>query len=143
MVASDEDGDSITYSIVGGPSHGTLSGSGATRTYRPAAGYVGADSFTFKASGGSLDSNVATISIAVLHVNHAPVASDGTLALDEGDSKDAALAGSDPDGDALTYSIDSGPSHGTLSGSGATRTYAPSAGYSGPDSSRSRRATAR
>ena len=31
----------------------------------------------------------------------------------------------DPDGDALTYLIVTGPAHGTLSGSGAGRTYTP------------------
>jgi Big-like domain-containing protein len=64
--ATDADaGDSLTYSIVGGPAHGTLSGSGASRTYTPAAGYSGPDSFTFKANDGQVDSNTATVSITV------------------------------------------------------------------------------
>ncbi len=37
------------YEIVSGPSHGTLTGSGSHRTYTPAAGYSGSDSFTFQA----------------------------------------------------------------------------------------------
>jgi hypothetical protein len=55
----------LTYSVVSAPSHGTLSGTGASRTYTPAAGYSGADSFTFKASDGTLESNTATVSITV------------------------------------------------------------------------------
>ncbi len=34
-------------------------------TYTPAAGYSGADSFTFKANDGQADSNVATVAISV------------------------------------------------------------------------------
>ena len=66
MVASDAENDPLTYTIVSGPSHGTLSsGTGASRTYTPAPGYVGSDSFTFKANDGTADSNIATVSITV------------------------------------------------------------------------------
>jgi len=41
-------------------------------TYTPAAGYYGADSFTFKANDGALDSNIATVSITVVPPNRAP-----------------------------------------------------------------------
>lgn len=71
LAATDADGDPLTYAIVDGPSHGTLSGSGRTRTYTPAAGFHGSDSFTFEASDGKADSNVATIDITVAHVLHA------------------------------------------------------------------------
>src|SRR5207237_10369568 len=72
--------DSLTYGIVSGPAHGTLTGAGANRTYTPAAGYSGPDSFTFKANDGSLDSNSATVSITVTHVNHNPVIGSGGIA---------------------------------------------------------------
>jgi hypothetical protein len=70
--ASDVDGDAPTYGIVGGPAHGKLTGSGADRTYTPDPDYNGPDSFTFKASDGTADSNVATVSISVKAVNDAP-----------------------------------------------------------------------
>ncbi len=60
----------ITYNIVGSPSHGTISNFSATAgtlTYTAAAGYVGADSFTFNASNGST-SNTATVSITIGHI---------------------------------------------------------------------------
>ena len=44
------------------------------------------------------------------------------------------LAGSDPDGDSLTYAIASAPSNGSASLSGNTVTYTPTANYSGSDS---------
>jgi len=68
LSATDANGDPLTYSIVAQPSHGTLSPStpgGPSRTYTPASGYVGPDSFTFKANDGKVDSNTATVTINV------------------------------------------------------------------------------
>ncbi len=65
LVATDADGDSLTYAIVAAPAHGVLSGAGASLTYTPNAGFVGSDQFTFRASDGALDSNLATVSITV------------------------------------------------------------------------------
>ena len=45
-------------------------------TYTPAANYNGSDSFTFTVNDGTVDSNVATVSITVNAVNDAPVAAD-------------------------------------------------------------------
>jgi endonuclease G, mitochondrial len=67
--------NTLTYTIVSQPAHGTLSGSGATRTYTPAPDYFGNDSFTFRVADGSRVSNTATVSITVHDVNDAPVAS--------------------------------------------------------------------
>jgi hypothetical protein len=65
LTANDVDGDSLTYSIVTSPSHGSLSGTEPYLTYTPDSGYNGSDSFTFKANDGVADSNIATVSIAV------------------------------------------------------------------------------
>ncbi|MFQ5590125.1 MAG: Ig-like domain-containing protein, partial [Phycisphaerae bacterium] len=42
-------------------------------TYNPNANFNGADSFTFKANDGTVDSNTATVSITVSPVNDPPV----------------------------------------------------------------------
>ena len=47
---------------------------------------------------------------------------------------DVVLSGSDVDGDGLTFAVGSGPAHGSLSGSGGSRTYTPDPDYNGPDS---------
>ena len=66
LTASDGDAaDKLTYSIVNQPSHGTLTGTPPSVTYKPASGYTGSDSFTFKVSDGKADSNTATISITI------------------------------------------------------------------------------
>ncbi|MDD5688552.1 MAG: carbohydrate-binding protein [Elusimicrobia bacterium] len=65
LTATDADGNSLTYSIVTQPGHGTLTGTAPNVTYTPASGYTGTDSFTFKANDGKADSNVATVSITI------------------------------------------------------------------------------
>jgi len=63
----------FNYVISTQPKNGTLSGSGANRTYTPNPGYFGADSFGFKTSVGCMASAPAKVKITVKAVNHAPV----------------------------------------------------------------------
>ena len=65
LSGTDEDGDTLTYSIVSNGSYGTASLSGATVTYQTNANTQSAqsESFTFKVNDGTLDSSAATISI--------------------------------------------------------------------------------
>ena len=134
LTGSDVDGDVLSFSIVSGPAHGSLTGTGASRTYTPQANYAGPDSFTFKVNDTSVDSNVATVSITVTPVNDTPVANNQSTSTPESTAKSVALTGSDLDGDALTFTVTAPPAHGTLTGTGASLTYTPVAGYHGPDS---------
>jgi hypothetical protein len=134
LTASDPDGDSLTYGVISPPLHGSLTGSGANRTYTPEPNFHGQDSFTFRASDGQLSSDTATVFITIDSVNDPPVAYDQTVSTPEDTAKVLTLVATDADGDSLTYSVVSGPSHGTLSGSGASRTYSPAADYAGADS---------
>jgi uncharacterized protein YkwD len=137
LQASDPDGDALTYTLVAGPEHGLLSGVAPALSYTPAAGYTGADSFTFKVSDGELESGVATVSITVAPAtpeNDAPIATDASVTTSAGTAVGVALQATDPDGDELTYEVRSGPAHGTLSGDAPDLTYTPAAGYTGPDS---------
>ena len=134
LSATDVDGDSLTYAVVGSPSHGTLSGSAPNLTYTPTSNYHGADSFTFKANDGSLDSNTATVSITVNFVDQAPVASTQSVNTEENVAADVTMSATDADGDPLTYSVVSAPSHGELSGIPPDLTYTPNVNYFGSDS---------
>ncbi|MEO5368132.1 MAG: PKD domain-containing protein, partial [Magnetococcus sp. WYHC-3] len=106
LTGSDPEGSNLVYTVVTQPAHGTLTGTGASRTYTPAANYNGADSFTFVVSDGALDSAAATVSITVTPVNDAPTVTVGGTPT----SGTAPLAvnftatGADVDGDTLTYS---------------------------------------
>ena len=63
---SDADGDPLTYSLVDGPTNGTIVfNPDGTFTYTPDTGFNGNDSFTFIANDGTDDSNVGTFTISV------------------------------------------------------------------------------
>lgn len=134
LAAMDIDGDTLTYTVVTQPAHGALSGTVPNLTYTPNANYNGTDSFTFKANDGTVDSNIATVTITVTAVNDAPVAGDQSVTTDEDTAKAITLAATDIDGDTLTYAVVAGPSHGTLSGTAPNLTYTPSLDWSGTDS---------
>ncbi|WP_169727527.1 Ig-like domain-containing protein [Granulosicoccus antarcticus] len=65
LTATDIENESLTFSLLSQPEHGTLTGSGPNLSYTANPNYAGSDSFTYTANDGSTDSNVATISIAV------------------------------------------------------------------------------
>jgi VCBS repeat-containing protein len=119
--------------LVSEPSHGTLAlNADGSFTYGPAANFTGSDSFTYRASDGSLVSNPVTVTITVTAANDAPtvtVAAGGTCGRDDhsgminltiGDVENAATA--------LTLSVASSnpalvPTRNVVfAGSGAART---------------------
>ena len=138
---TDPDGNALTASLVSGPAHGslTLNGNGSF-SYTPAVDYNGPDSFTYRANDGASDSNVATVSITVNPVNDAPIAVNDAYSTNEDIPLAVAAPGvlandADVDGDALTASLVTGPSHGTLTlNANGSFTYTPAANYNGPDS---------
>lgn len=65
--------------------------------------------------------------------NQPPVADDQSVSTDQNTPVAITLTGSDPDGDLLTYSVVTTPSHGSLTGSAPDLTYSPTADYTGPD----------
>jgi len=71
LTASDVDtSDVFTYSIVDDPAHGTVTITGDNKAdYIPSDGFIGEDSFTFKVNDGTVDSNIArvTISVGIVH----------------------------------------------------------------------------
>ena len=134
LTGSDADGDRLTFTVGSGPSNGSLSGTGPERTYTPNADYNGSDSFTFSVNDGYADSSLATVSLTVTPVNDAPVAADQWATTAEDTAKPITLTASDVDGDMLTFSVVTGPSNGSLSGTVPDLSYTPSADFNGPDS---------
>ncbi len=133
LSCTDADGDALTYSIVSGPGQGSVGApAGNAVTYTASPGYAGGpDSFTFKASDGAQSSTTATVTIVV---NHAPTCSAASASTLHDRAVGLAMSCSDADGDALSYSVVSGPSHGVVSIAAPTATYTPSAGFAGSDS---------
>ena len=71
LIGSDPDADALTFEVVAGPTHGSLLGAAPNLTYRPAAGFSGSDSFTFRVSDGELVSALATVAIDVVPTGNA------------------------------------------------------------------------
>lgn len=65
LEATDPDGDPLTYALVDGPTHGTLTGTPPALTYVPAPGFTGSDSFSFNASDGTEVSDTVVIAITI------------------------------------------------------------------------------
>ena len=136
LQAADVDGDSLTYSVMAPPAHGTLTGTPPFLFYTPAPDYNGSDSFTFVANDGQANSAPATVSLTILPVNDAPVARQQLVATDENTPVTITLTGTDADGDALSFAITTQPSHGTLNLQPLTLNsyiYNPATGHNGPD----------
>jgi uncharacterized protein (TIGR03437 family) len=134
LTGTDVDGDTLTYSLISGPTNGTLSGTVPNLTYTPNANYNGADSFTFKVNDGFADSNTATVSISVTNTNDPPVANSQSVSTNEDTPKAITLTATDADGNTLTYAVLTTPANGTLSGTAPNLTYTPNANYFGSDS---------
>ena len=137
---------SSTFSIVSGPSNGTLGAisnntcSGppnadtASVTYTPNANFSGSDLFTYKVNDGTLDSNVATVSITVNGIDDPPTAvnDSATVTEDSGANAINVLANdTDPDGGPKTIQTVTQPANGSVSvtGGGSGLTYTPNANY--------------
>jgi len=134
LLGSDPDGDPLTYNVVTGPSHGRLSGTAPKLTYTPQPNFNGSDSFTFNVNDGTVDGVPVTVLIMVKAVNDPPTAIDNSVTTQEDTLVSITLAGRDPDGDALSYSVVKDPSHGSLSGTAPNLTYKPNANFNGSDS---------
>src|SRR2546430_16290873 len=99
------------------------------------------DCFTYKASDGQAQSDVATVTITVTPVNDAPVAAnDDSYTTPEDTQLTVSAPGvlandSDVDGDTLSAVLVSGPSHGTLTLNGdGSLGYMPALNFNGTDS---------
>jgi subtilisin family serine protease len=159
MSGTDSGQCELTFSIVTGPAHGTLSviansncvpgspnSDTAMVTYTPSPNYSGPDSFAYKVNDGSADSNIATVSIAVSPINDAPIAADKSATTNKNTPVDITLTATDVDNCELQFIV-SGPAHGTLtnltsvpcsagtpSSDSFKVTYSPTTNYAGPDS---------
>ncbi|MFG1504372.1 tandem-95 repeat protein [Halobacteriovorax sp. ZH5_bin.2] len=135
----------IQYKIITPPANGTLTNcinsttysTDITCDYTPGANFNGSDSFTYRANDTLTDSSTdSTVSITITSVNDAPtLAATQSLTTNEDTVLNFNLtAGSDIEGDSLSYLIVSNPANGTLSCTGGTSTactFTPNLNYNG------------
>jgi VCBS repeat-containing protein len=138
---TDPEGGALTAILLNGPTHGQLDFSANGEfSYTPDQDFNGDDFFTYQASDGMDDSNIAEVSITVSPVNDAPVAEADSYITDE----DAPLViqapgvlgnDTDVDGDRLSAILVTQPMFGTLTlDQEGSFIYTPDADFNGGDS---------
>jgi hypothetical protein len=132
--ASDPDGDTLSYSIVGKPAWASFSTSTGRLAGTPSSSQAGAyDSIIISVSDGSASASLSPFSVTVERApNQSPVIG-GTpaAAVTAGQAYVFQPSASDPDGDALSYSIANMPSWASFSNSTGRLSGTPSSSYAG------------
>tara|TARA_B100001057_G_scaffold220615_1_gene220994 strand:- start:2917 stop:12516 length:9600 start_codon:yes stop_codon:yes gene_type:complete len=136
LIASDPEGDKLTFKINASTQNGSLTGNGPSYTYKPTANYNGTDRFTVVANDGQSNSHPAVISLEVSSQNDAPkLTSIGTLSESYRETTfRMKLEAEDPDGDELTFALGQKPANGTCSIEGDQLVYMPDPGFTGIES---------
>ncbi len=137
---TDADGDVLSAAVVSGPANGTLTmNADGSFSYTPNAGFSGTDTFTYTASDGT-SSDEGTVTITVTAGNDGPTAVADEYTTDQDTALTIDAPGvlgndTDPEGDALSAAVVSGPANGTLTlNADGSFTYTPTTGFSGADS---------
>ena len=118
LTGSDPESDPLTFTIVSGPTHGTLSGTPPNVTYTPDPDYEGPDSFEFQVEDPSGFTGTATVTITVNGVNDAPVVDPAAFSVAEDEPVGTAVGTvtfTDPDaGQSHTFAITAGNTGGAF-----------------------------
>lgn len=135
LSASDVDGDSLSWAISSAATNGTAAVVDGAITYQPDAGYNGADSFTVEVSDGNAVDTIV-VNVSVSSENDAPVIDQETASVStsEDSAGSVSLSATDPDGDALSWTVIVAPENGSASVVAGEVTYTPDADYNGSDS---------
>ena len=133
-------GDTLTTTLLNGPTNGTLSlNANGSFIYTPDPGFTGTDAFVYNATDGSLN-DTATAIITVTETTDALTARDDRYNTTENTTLAVSSPGvlrndTDPDNDALTATVASSPTNGTLSlAANGSFSYTPNADFAGTDS---------
>ncbi|OQY29366.1 MAG: hypothetical protein B6244_03910 [Candidatus Cloacimonetes bacterium 4572_55] len=153
LTGEDPEGADITFIITSLPHNDEVNAGGELRcqdgselnscegspelSYIPPQGFTGLVWFDFKVNDGSLDSQETRVTIRVNDPgNHAPVAGDTSVVIDEDAELEIQLPASDVDGDELTYQMVILPDSGqaTIDTQTGRVVYTPNPNFWGADS---------
>ncbi len=113
MIATDADGNGLVYAVAGTAPAGLTFNANGTWSYVPPVSFQSLDSgepqqvtFQYKANDGSVDSNIATVTITVDGANDAPVAPNASASVSEDGTLTSQFAvATDVDFETLTYAV--------------------------------------
>jgi hypothetical protein len=130
---SDPDGDVFAVTAHTSAVHGAVTFLGSVVTYTPAAGFVGADSFTYTIGDGRGGSATATVAVSV--VDRPPVANDDAIGTVQDMAGTVNVLGNDtdPDPDELVVIAFTQGANGAVAIASGIATYTPAAGFVGSD----------
>jgi large repetitive protein len=113
-LATDVDGDTLTWRLVAQAKHGfvTLDTVSGGFVFTPHANFHGDDAIALEVSDGKLKSSTA-VRFMVASVNDEPVVAAANASADEDNSASGRVMASDLDADALSYRVSKAPEHGT------------------------------
>ncbi|MBF0453055.1 MAG: tandem-95 repeat protein, partial [Candidatus Magnetomorum sp.] len=103
LPAVDPDYDTLSYTIVQGPTHGTITGTPPSVIYQPDKNFHGQDTIEFMAHDGIYSSNIGQITLIIAPQNDTPVAIDTRLDTHEDTRVNGLLLASDVDQEPLTF----------------------------------------
>ncbi len=139
--ATDGDGDPLTLTMSTAPAHGVLSPTfplsltpstpAVSVTYTPSANYAGPDEVSFTLGDGTTAPVTCTVTVIV--ANRAPTATNQAVTIVEDTPTAIVLAGTDPDGQPLAYTVVDQPQHGHLEGTAPNLTYVPDENFDQTD----------
>lgn len=131
--AQDADGETLSFSIVDPPAHGTLLTYPTIANYQPAKDFSGEDHFQYTATDGHSSVGPVRVTLVVTSTNNAPEVDSVSSVTAMEQSLTLGLNVRDADAEPTTLAIVDFPLHGGLRLEGTNVTYTPEAGYLGTD----------
>lgn len=131
--AADPEGSFLKYRMVSLPAQGTLLGNPPNVTYDASPTASGVDRLSFVASDGKKESPPAEVIFEIVAPRPPPMAMAQNVSVAAGESIKIALSGSDSEGASLTYTIETPPQQGALTGTPPQLVYQPNSEATGAD----------
>ncbi len=131
VIATDPEGDLLTYSASGLPANAVFNPANKTFSWTPAFNQAGSYNVTFTVNDGSLQDS-KSVKITVKNINSAPVMSSiADKTTDEGKLLTFVVTATDPEGDLLTYSASGLPANAVFNPANQTFSWTPAYNQAG------------